>query len=117
MDYKSYVGERLRNFDKVMLVSDGYKAVLNQAILNRVELGGKEVLIVTAGQYDVEQEEILCETVSEEFAEQLRRLYHTYEFADNFIVLEQSPIFATIFSYVQTGILTLEEAWRALLGE
>lgn len=117
VDYKMYVGQGFCDFDKAILVSDKYKAALSQVIGNRGNLTKNKFLIVSAEQCNIDRQNMLCEIVSKEVFEQLELLYHTYEFADNFIYLEYDSTFPMLFNYVQTGILTLEEAWQAVLEE
>lgn len=49
-------------------------------------------------------------------AEELYKQYLTYEFSDRFSVFSDNMQYGTIFNYVHTGILTEEEAVRAVLG-
>lgn len=53
--------------------------------------------------------------LDEKSAAALQRLYHTYEFSNKFIILSASDNFGTIWNYVETGVLTAEEALTALL--
>lgn len=43
-------------------------------------------------------------------------LYHTYDFSDKVISLENSPCYGSLFNYVKTGIMTEEEMLDALLN-
>lgn len=45
----------------------------------------------------------------------IKKLYHTYQFSDRFQVISDETMYGTIFNYVDTGILTMEEAFDALL--
>lgn len=48
--------------------------------------------------------------------EELKQLYFTYQFSDKFVfVSRENACFPTIFSFVETGLLTMEEALGALL--
>lgn len=55
--------------------------------------------------------------ISKENTEKLIRLYYMYEFTDNFYVItDNNGSVPNIFNYVKTGLLTLQEAWQALLS-
>ena len=54
--------------------------------------------------------------ISDFTEEELRKLYYLYEFSDDVFVISEDVInYPTIFNYVKTGILSLEEAMEALL--
>lgn len=55
-------------------------------------------------------------TVSHEEARELCGLYFTYEFSDRFVVFSDNRQYGTIFNYADTGIVTEEEAVKAILG-
>lgn len=55
--------------------------------------------------------------ISKEELEKLLKLYYMYEFTDNFsMITDDNTSFPNIFNYVETGLLTLQEAWQALLS-
>lgn len=104
----AYIERLLQKYDKVVFFEESFE---------KLNLINSNILILSTKELDIQEKQFTFMRIMEENARKLRKLYHTYEFADNFILLEQSPAFASIFNYVQTGILTLEEAWQALLGE
>lgn len=53
--------------------------------------------------------------LDEERSNDLKHLYHTYEFSNKFMMLSLNCNFGTIWNYVKTGFLTPEEALAALL--
>lgn len=53
--------------------------------------------------------------LSEKETEELVRLYSTYEFTDNFIMIAENSSCASVFNFVGNGVLTTEEAWQALV--
>lgn len=55
-------------------------------------------------------------TLSHGDAQKLHKLYLTYEFSDRFAVFSDSMQYGTIFNYVDTGILTEEEAVRVIFS-
>lgn len=63
------------------------------------------------GSYD----KVFVWNAQENFGE-LKQLYFTYQFSDKFVfVSRKKACFPTIFSFVETGLLTMEEALEALL--
>lgn len=83
----------------------------------QVNRGRQKILILSTKPLNIKEKQVFFERIDKEKAKEWYTLYHTYEFTDNFAVLEQDSAFPTIFNYVQTGILSLEEAWQVLLGE
>lgn len=108
MPDESYIEQVVQAYNKIIF--DG-------EILDHVKINDPQILILSTKRFNSKTNIPVFRRVNEETAKKLYALYHTYEFADNFILLDKSSTFATIFNYVQTGILTPEEAWRALLGE
>lgn len=117
MDDRAYIEQAIREYNKVVLLSEGFWENFDGETLEHVIIASPKILILSTKQFDVKEKQFVFKQIDEETANKLYTLYHTYEFADNFILLEQNSTFAAIFNYVQTGILTLEEAWQALLGE
>lgn len=75
-----------------------------------------DVCIITMMPCSILKKKIPVEMVTEEEAEELKKLYSMYEFSDNFLVLdEDNTLYATVFEFVRAGILTCEEAWRAFM--
>ena len=48
-------------------------------------------------------------------SEEVMDLYRMYEFSDRFIALQESGQYGSIWNYVRQGIITEEEALRAVL--
>lgn len=117
MDNKAYIENMIRKYDKILLISGGVHGELKWNDFFQVNLINRNILILSTELLNIKEKLVIFEQIDEGRARDLYTLYHTYEFADNFILLEGNSTFATIFNYVQTGILTPEEAWQALLGE
>ena len=103
--------------DKVFLISEAFHEEFIWNDFSQVNLENRKILILSTKLPNIKEKQVIFEQIDEGRAKELYTLYHTYEFADNFTLLERNSTFATIFNYVQTGILTLEEAWQALLRE
>lgn len=61
-------------------------------------------------------EDASCVVLSHEDARELYQLYLTYEFSDKFSFLSGNMKYGTIFNYVESGILSEEEAVKAILS-
>ncbi|MCM1100976.1 MAG: hypothetical protein NC398_06285 [Acetatifactor muris] len=108
------IEQAIQEYDKVVLLTEDlcetfYRDFLTAEILDR------KILILSVKLPNMRKGRVVCEQIDEETAQEIYGLYHTYEFADNFVVIGQSATFASIFNYVRTGILTPKEAWQALL--
>lgn len=106
----------LRRFDKVFfLVNDfGELSMLSSLTENEAMDKGKYFFLDGTGLLG--EHENLVQRLSAEEVLQLGELYYTYEFADNFIVIDEvHPAYAGIFNYVRAGIMKPEEAWMALI--
>lgn len=115
MNDSAYVERIIQEFDKIILISENFCETFKQIDFGQRCLTPQKILILSVQQFDIEEEQVIFRQIDPEQAERLCLLYHTYEFADNFILLEENSTFATIFNYVQTGILTAEEAWQTFL--
>lgn len=105
----------IKEFNKVILFECETEQ-LEKNIFEDIIETDKNILIILTKPYKFMSDNISAIVISEEDAEKLRKLYATYEFADNFtIITETGSTFGSIFNFVKSGILSTEEAWRALL--
>ncbi len=115
MDSRAYIEKVIQEFDIVLFLPDGFKGPMEQNAFDHLALEDRKILVLSTKRYDFTEGCITHRVVSEEEAGQISRLYYTYEFTDNFIMLDGSGIYASIFDFVTSGILSAGEAWRALL--
>lgn len=87
-------------------------------MLNSGNMNHKKYFMILGEDYTLEDDLPFVKRISRTDAEELIRLYHTYEFADNFFMIaaDEDSSAANIFNFVRTGMLTYEEAWQALLS-
>lgn len=112
----------LQKYDQIFLVTN--LSVKGQeywkqfcSVYSILEHSDEEIeylFMVEEGMYCLENSHFI--TLRREDAGILRKLYLTYEFSDCFTLFADSVRYGTIFYYVDTGILTVEEAVRAILG-
>lgn len=55
--------------------------------------------------------------ISHQEAEDLYKLYLTYEFSDRFVAFADLNQYGSLFHYIETGILTEEEAVRVIINQ
>lgn len=106
-------------YDKVFLVTYS----LQQKEWKRIcaVLSGSEKIVDVMPFFLIEEgiccpKEIPSVQLSHEEACELSQLYLTYEFSDRFALISEQEQYGTIFNYVDTGILTEEEAVKAILS-
>lgn len=117
MNNKTYIEHIIQEYNRVYLVSEELSEKCKSCNFAHLNLGTRKNMLISTKMLNNKGEQVVFELIDEEIARELFALYHTYEFADNFVLLEQSSTFATIFNYVQAGILTPEEAWQAFMGD
>lgn len=49
--------------------------------------------------------------------ERIAELYNLYEFSDEILMINSTPLYPSLFNYVKTGILTEEEMIQALFNK
>lgn len=113
---ESRIEQAIQEYDKVVLLTEDLCETFDREFLT-AEIMNRKILILSVKLPDMQAGRVVCKRIDEETAQEICRLYHTYEFADHFVVIGQSATFASIFNYVRTGILTPKEAWLALLEE
>lgn len=58
---------------------------------------------------------IKCQKIRDDDARFLLDVYYTYEFSDRFSVISFSDQYSSLFHFIDTGLLTLDEMAMALL--
>lgn len=77
---------------------------------------GKTILILCREACSLREQNIIFRRISDFEAQQLTALYYTYDFSDKFLlVAEESTVYASLYNFVKTGILNIEEMVKALL--
>lgn len=76
----------------------------------------RKLLVLFSGQILPQLKNITFRQISEEEAGLLKKLYFMYQFSDKFLVVsKESTNYASLFHFVDTGVLSTEEAFEALL--
>lgn len=124
VEYKDELLEELKKdleyYDRIVLIPaldieyhdlfaqlDGMEGVRNST---------KKLLILSTENL-AEGNHYSCRRISCQEMTQLKELYLMYEFSDRFQLLTQERCFGGILNFVEAGILTKEEALRAILFE
>ena len=124
VEYKDELLEELKKdleyYDRIVLIPaldieyhdlfaqlDGMEGVRNST---------KKLLILSTENL-AEGNHYSCRRISCQEMTQLKELYLMYEFSDRFQLLTQERCLGGILNFVEAGILTKEEALRAILFE
>ena len=76
----------------------------------------KTVLVLSQWPVNATAENITFHQLTPEEAGRLTVLYYTYEFSDNFLyVSQENAVYAGLYNFVRTGVLSPEEFFGALL--
>ncbi len=113
----NWLEEKLYQFDKIFLIDS--ESFLLQSFLRELENQiSKSEKVLTLFVYKEELCEIskftYCQ-ITEEQQNQLLNIYNMYEFSGAFYYVTKKNRYGTIWNYVDTGILTMQEAIRSLL--
>ncbi len=109
MDLKKW----LKDYDKIFLVDPGEKSWnLLSEMLRCVNCGDRHGRVLFLSTQDGLKG---VQRISAEEYQSLWKLYHMYECSDRFKVLTDSRMYGSLLNYVDTGLLTMEEAAEALL--
>lgn len=109
----------IEQFDKVLFFSGSTETIFNLTKTfcqsSVVKFTDKKVLVLFTKQIPCDNDNIVFAQISKEEAKQLANLYFMYEFSNKFILVSERKSYATLFSFVDTGIISIEEAFQALL--
>ena len=118
LDCIKYIEQVIDKFDKIILIPETGMKILKRNIIDNVnyaDFTGQHILVLSAIMMDSTAECFTYRKISRVWEEQLVRLYYSYEFTDNFVLLDESTVCPTLLNFVKTGILTAGEALQALL--
>lgn len=112
------VKRALREYDRVFLVThlsskESWVRLCDVLLLPEEENINRRSLFLVEEGIDF-PEGIHSVVLSQESAMKLHQLYLTYEFSDCFMAFPDHEQYGTIFHYVDAGIMTAEEAVRAI---
>ncbi len=109
----------LQEYDKILFITyrtESFLQSISKENKQNKKINIKILLIIPEHlETPVFESDIYYEIISEKDAQDLAYLYHTYEFSDHFVMPEENQPVASVFNLVRSGLLTLEEAWQALL--
>lgn len=114
----SKLARALEKYDKVFLFME--KDEVHRHFMKRfcasdaLAHNEKKVLILSTEEF-TNGRTYVCHRLTREKAQRLKEFYFLYEFSDRFKLLSWEDGFGSIVNYVETGILTWEEAFTAIL--
>lgn len=115
------IKETLEKFDMVLMIKDGSgvsenltRDICNSQALNETS---KRVLILSGVDIsDTENHSYYFRRIYRREQEIIEQIYSMYEFSDRFKIISESQQYGSILNYVKSGLLTMEEVFRALLN-
>lgn len=115
------IKETLEKFDLVLMIKDGSgvsenltRDICNSQALNETS---KRVLILSGVDIsDTENHSYYFRRIHRREQEIIEQIYSMYEFSDRFKIISESQQYGSILNYVKSGLLTMEEVFRALLN-
>ncbi len=117
--YRTELEKLIEKYD-IILFLPYFDSVYNRSLtlaLKTVNMKDKKNMFIIANYDKVQNSIFFVKNVSNEESQNLCNLYFSYEFTDNFsMITDDNTSFPNIFNYVETGLLTLQEAWQALLS-
>ena len=113
----------IEKYDKIILIWEKGEAAKGwlEAFYKSETIKHTERKILVLSVVDMQEQQkgrnVCFRPVTETEAKELCHLHHMYEFSDRFQLLTQERCFGGILNFVEEGILTKEEALRAILFE
>ena len=112
-----FLEDSLRKYRRTYLISPKFmKSMFDYFDGNHTEEVGSVLIITTGKEFDNVWFMPIRIVSSEEYYI-LRKLYFTYEFSDRFRLVEDTGKYGTMKNYIETGIITEEQAVRSLFSE
>ncbi|MBR0091198.1 MAG: hypothetical protein IJP92_05835 [Lachnospiraceae bacterium] len=114
----------LKEYEKVYLVTSEFSGggdladhVLHVAEegVTASETGGRILVLFSVGTEGNSSPTVSFRKITAEEEKDLILLYYTYEFSDRFRLITDTDAYGTLWNYVQTGVLTREEALYAMI--
>lgn len=111
----------LKKYDRIFLILDGqyWDRKLCMAFCDFVAVQHirKKILVLLPEKNisKIPNKNIDCRQITKKEQQALKRLYCMYEFSDQFQLISQESQYGSLLRLVDTGILTVEEAFQALL--
>ncbi len=108
----------LEKFDKVFLFmgkDEVHRDFMERFCASEVlKYSGKNVLILSTEE-STNGRAYVSRKLTQEKAKRLKELYLLYEFSDRFELFSWEDNFGSIVNYIESGVLTWEEAFAAIL--
>lgn len=76
----------------------------------------RALLILSSAEIPGRYKNVECRQITEKEERELTDLYYTYEFSDRFCLLDCPAQYGGLFNYVETGMLSGDEAISCMLS-
>ncbi len=108
----------LNEYDRIILIinsSIGESDLVSKFINSEAVKNNTKKIMIMSSDNAPESEYYVYYRLSKAEEKQLVSLYMMYEFSDRFQILAYGNNFGNIFNYVNTGLMTWEEMFEAIL--
>lgn len=108
--------DMLKTYDKIFLVKCADEEYIYSKLRDsKVIKSEKQKILILSTSNPKEFPGVYYRKISDDDSEFYYRLYHMYEFSDRFQVLSNEVCFGNLFNFVNLGLLSFDEMFRALL--
>ena len=108
--------DMLKTYDKIFLVKCADEEYIFSKLRDsKVIKSEKQKILILSTSNPKEFPGVYYRKISDDDSEFYYRLYHMYEFSDRFQVLSNEVCFGNLFNFVNLGLLSFDEMFRALL--
>lgn len=119
MEITDNINNFLQKFDLVLLIMNGSDTAKNltENFLNSEALkqATRKVLVLSNQNLLYANTRNQYYQLNTKELDAIRKLYFMYDFSDHFRVLSDNPQYGSLLNYVNTGNMTLEDAFQMLL--
>ena len=107
----------IKRYDKVFLIRDSVNSSLIEDFLSYAQTHhhNKSILLLSSKSDSCEYYGITVMRISVEIETEIQKLYKMYDFSDGFSIVEENSLFGSLFNYVRTGTITMNDVFKALL--
>ena len=114
MNCIEYLSRIISEYDKIFLINNNSETAAK--FYENGDFAGK-VLILTSERCEYRTKKVTVRSISADEEKEIEKLYHTYEFSDNFMIVDEDcALSPSLFNFVYTGIIRREEMYRALFS-
>jgi len=114
-NYKEYLSNMISEYDNIFLIHEGCEKIA-EFYDNNIE-SDKKILILTPEKCEYNAKKITVQSISADCEKKITELYHTYEFSDNFTIIDDvNNTVPSLYGFVKSGIISKEEMYIVMFA-